>query len=706
MCVCVCAQVLIALHQESILADLAACIAPSVAKPQDEPPPAPPPPPAPEQPIPAQLPTIVETNIQPPVTATVTVTSPGQSSIVTSVLSPTQSVSPSEATSVITNPIGARVITRPPTGLHDSAATAALEASRGPETSRRPKLTSVFREALEEEKQHRAAAAEAEAMPRLGLPRAQGRGASSAADTAAAAAAALATPTGRSRRFNNTGGYSLNPRQQLSVPTLTLPPTLSEPQAAAPGRQLRQQGSVGPVPGFSSAPPRTMQARPSIRASIRGSPSGQVAEPLTAHAEEPESEHPDTENDTNKSDNNDNSARNDDKTPQTTVQASDVSELATFANPGSPPTSVAGGVVGGMVGDAHVTVILPSQASAGSATDAAAGAVPPVAHTAVDIHTVSPKASAAPTTAPATSPTAALATAPATGSPKSSGRGIGQPPALPGVDISTSPWFNAGAYPVAAVTSPAAAATGAVGGAATAAIPAQNGQSLSAVQLLQGPVSSDVPPAQGAVPPGKADKSFDTVVQVNDCQKLNSTNLLCIMPECCLYRKRRWLRRHCDRFHTVVQVKNSHVSAVCIRLCHVACECCLGILCRHTREGLSLVYVCVHVCCNRPYKAYRQGTRPCRAHKSGQGKAGVQCMCVCIQGEACSTADYEPPPGPCGRLADWFAQQAYHFVAWLATVVLEARDLISKVTLQDEGTVHIRQTLVQVGTIALLHSPK
>ncbi len=57
------------------------------------------------------------------------------------------------------------------------------------------------------------------------------------------------------------------------------------------------------------------------------------------------------------------------------------------------------------------------------------------------------------------------------------------------------------------------------------------------------------------------------------------------------------------------------------------------------------------VCFNRLYRAYRQGTRPCRAHKSDQDKAGVQsqeskqagraksdrdqtqkhiCVCVCV----------------------------------------------------------------------------
>ncbi len=51
---------------------------------------------------------------------------------------------------------------------------------------------------------------------------------------------------------------------------------------------------------------------------------------------------------------------------------------------------------------------------------------------------------------------------------------------------------------------------------------------------------------------------------------------------------------------------------------------------------------CMCMCFNRPYRAYRQGTRPCRAHKSGQGKAGVPrqagpistnaCVCVCVQG--------------------------------------------------------------------------
>ncbi len=56
------------------------------------------------------------------------------------------------------------------------------------------------------------------------------------------------------------------------------------------------------------------------------------------------------------------------------------------------------------------------------------------------------------------------------------------------------------------------------------------------------------------------------------------------------------------------------------------------------------VCVCVCVCSNRPYRANRQGTRPRRAHKSGQDKAGVQrhesiqagkakqakCVCVCV----------------------------------------------------------------------------
>ncbi len=53
--------------------------------------------------------------------------------------------------------------------------------------------------------------------------------------------------------------------------------------------------------------------------------------------------------------------------------------------------------------------------------------------------------------------------------------------------------------------------------------------------------------------------------------------------------------------------------------------------------------VCVCVCFNRPYRAYRQGSRPCRAQKSGQDKAREQtracvCLCVCVAQHTC--------PGP------------------------------------------------------------
>ncbi len=60
----------------------------------------------------------------------------------------------------------------------------------------------------------------------------------------------------------------------------------------------------------------------------------------------------------------------------------------------------------------------------------------------------------------------------------------------------------------------------------------------------------------------------------------------------------------------------------------------------HTRQLLlrsgdlaecAFMHACV--CFNRPYRAYRQGTRPGRAHKSGQDKAGEHRQtCVCVSG--------------------------------------------------------------------------
>ncbi len=53
------------------------------------------------------------------------------------------------------------------------------------------------------------------------------------------------------------------------------------------------------------------------------------------------------------------------------------------------------------------------------------------------------------------------------------------------------------------------------------------------------------------------------------------------------------------------------------------------------------VCACVCVCFNRPYRAYRQGTRPCRAQgihdRAGQCACVCVCMCTC-----CSDEEYEP----------------------------------------------------------------
>ncbi len=69
---------------------------------------------------------------------------------------------------------------------------------------------------------------------------------------------------------------------------------------------------------------------------------------------------------------------------------------------------------------------------------------------------------------------------------------------------------------------------------------------------------------------------------------------------------------------------------------------CLPGLLAHRAFHCLQMCVCVCVTLNRPYRAYRQGTRPCRAHKSGQNKAGVQsvcvCVCVCVPGLTCHGA--------------------------------------------------------------------
>ncbi len=64
-----------------------------------------------------------------------------------------------------------------------------------------------------------------------------------------------------------------------------------------------------------------------------------------------------------------------------------------------------------------------------------------------------------------------------------------------------------------------------------------------------------------------------------------------------------------------------------------ACMCVCASL-RHQARRQPQKFSCyrlvtMHVCFNRPYKAYRQGIRPCRAHKSGQNTAGVCRVCVC-----------------------------------------------------------------------------
>ncbi len=78
--------------------------------------------------------------------------------------------------------------------------------------------------------------------------------------------------------------------------------------------------------------------------------------------------------------------------------------------------------------------------------------------------------------------------------------------------------------------------------------------------------------------------------------------------------------------------------------------------------------VCMYVCFDRPYRADRQGTSPCRAHKSGQDKAGVQrqkaymCVCVCVCVCVC---DRYLPAGYCVAIPATDIPPGANSVTWL-----------------------------------------